>query len=101
MKAKDIVTFKTVDEFGASFGLSALDMELLRQKKCAIARLKKIREDQEITQTQLAKLVGTKQPAIARMEAGDVGGISLDFISKIAMVLGVVVTIRPPKNNTA
>jgi DNA-binding XRE family transcriptional regulator len=101
MRNKNTVTFKSADDFGLAFGLSDLDMELLRQKKRFIAKLRKTREDLGMTQAHLAKLVGTKQPAIARMEAGDIGSVSLDFIGKIAMVLGTTMTIRPPKHDAA
>jgi DNA-binding XRE family transcriptional regulator len=101
MKPKNTVTFKSADDFGRAFGLSDLDIELIRQKRRLIAKLKKVREDLGMTQAHLAKLVGTKQPAIARMEAGDIGSVSLDFIGKIAMVLGITVTIRPAKHDAA
>ena len=44
-------------------------------------------------QASLAKLVDTKQPAIARMESGLVSEISLDFLVKIAHVLGMSFTV--------
>ena len=47
------------------------------------ARLKK-----GLTQMQLAKLIGTKQPAIARLEAGNVSWLpSLEMLFKIANAL--------------
>lgn len=46
------------------------------------ARLKK-----KMTQAQLAKKIGTKQPSIARIENGDTLP-SLDFLEKIAKALG-------------
>ena len=48
-----------------------------------------------MSQTQLAKLVGTKQPAIARVEAGVLSEVSFDFLVKIAWALGVTLTLRP------
>jgi len=47
-----------------------------------VARLKK-----GITQKQLAEKIGTKQPAIARLEAGNVNP-SLGFLNKAASVMG-------------
>lgn len=96
MKEKN-KSFKSRKEFGAFLGLSDLDMELVGQKKKLIEKLKKARNDQEISQAELAKMVQTKQPAIARMESGLVSEISLDFLAKVALVLGVSFTFRSAK----
>lgn len=48
-----------------------------------IARLRK---EKDLTQSELADLVGTSQPAIARLEAGD-QNISLEMIKKLGSVL--------------
>ena len=40
-----------------------------------------------LTQEQLARLVGTKQPAIARLEDADYGGHSLSMLERIATAL--------------
>ena len=45
-----------------------------------------LRKKKKITQKQLAELVNTKQPSIARLESGDYNP-SLDFLKKIAEVL--------------
>lgn len=49
-------SFKSGKEFGAFLGLSDLDMELVGQKKKLIEKLKKARNDQEISQAELAKV---------------------------------------------
>lgn len=46
-----------------------------------------------LTQSELAKKIGTKQSAIARFESGNANP-SLDFISKIAKALNATVEIR-------
>lgn len=79
----------TLDEFGEEIGLKAIDREMIRQKNEIIAQLKLARLKKKISQAELAKRLGTKQPAIARMEAGLVGEVSFDFLIKAAMVLGV------------
>ncbi len=43
-----------------------------------------------LTQTQLAEMVGTKQPSIARLENGE-GSPSLSFLEKVAGALGAEV----------
>jgi DNA-binding XRE family transcriptional regulator len=95
--ADKMTRYKSIDDLGRAFGVSDVEMELIRQKKKAIEKLKKAREKKGLTQTQLAKLVETKQPAIARMEAGDVGSVSFDFIFKVALVLGTPISLKPPK----
>lgn len=90
--------FKTATEFGASLGLSDLDMELIRQKKRIIEKLKRARIRKKISQSQLAFLVGSKQPAIARMESGQVSEVSMDFLFKIAATLNISLIVRPFKD---
>lgn len=47
-----------------------------------------------LTQEKLAKLVGTQQPSIARVENGSITP-SLDFLKKIALAIGT--TLIPPR----
>ena len=46
-----------------------------------------------LTQTQLAQMVGTKQPSIARLEKGD-SKPSLAFLEKLAEALGARLEVR-------
>ena len=75
--------------------MSALEIELIRQKKRIIEKLRKARERQGLSQTELAEMVSSKQPAIARMESGQVSEVSLDFLCKVALALEVPFTIKP------
>jgi transcriptional regulator with XRE-family HTH domain len=50
-------------------------------------QIARLRIQRGLTQAQLAALVGTKQPSIARLEAGDTLP-SLSFLEKVAAVLG-------------
>ena len=86
--------YKNANELGRALGLSALEMELILQKKKLIEKLKTARLKKKISQAKLADLVGSKQPAIARMESGLVSEVSLDFLTKIALVLEVGFTIK-------
>lgn len=47
-----------------------------------------------LTQKQLADLVGTKQPVIARLEDADYEGHSLTMLSRIAAALGRRLEVR-------
>jgi ribosome-binding protein aMBF1 (putative translation factor) len=46
------------------------------------------RKNAGLTQAKLAKLIGTKQPVIARLEDADYQGHSLSMLQKIAAALG-------------
>lgn len=96
MKSKS-ERFKSAKDFGRALGLSDIEMELIRQKKRLIERLKAARARKGLSQAEVARLVGSKQPAIARMEAGQVSQVSMDFLLRAALVLGISVTIKPTK----
>ncbi len=51
-----------------------------------ISQIIDLRKKKKITQKQLAELINTKQPSIARFESGDYNP-SLEFLKKIAEVL--------------
>ena len=94
MKAK-VERYKSADEFGKSLGLTEFDIKLIRQKKKIIEKLRHARKQKGISQAELAEMVASRQPAIARMESGQVSEVSLDFLCKVAMALEVSFTIRP------
>ena len=53
-----------------------------------VARLiYKIRKMAGLTQAELAELIGSKQPVIARLEDADYGGHSLTMLQRIAIAL--------------
>ena len=56
-----------------------------------------LRAEKNLTQSQLAKLVGTSQPAIARLESGSYTKLSLSFLRKVADALGAVPEIHLKK----
>ena len=87
--------FKSAKSFGAALGLSDLDMELIHQKKLLIEKLKEVRLRKKISQAVLAEKIGSKQPAIARMESGQVSEVSMDFLLKVAFALQTPVHIDP------
>jgi predicted XRE-type DNA-binding protein len=89
--------FISAREFGRALGLSDVEMELIRQKKRLIGRLKAARVKKRLSQADMARLLGSKQPAIARMEAGQISQVSMDFLLRAALTLRISVTIRPSK----
>jgi transcriptional regulator with XRE-family HTH domain len=74
-------------------GLGEIDMELARQKVKLIEKLKAKRIARGLSQAALAKRIGSLQPAIARMESGQISQVSMDFLLKIALILDLSVTI--------
>lgn len=97
MKSKvsdKVVKYKSAYTFGRALGLSPFEIELIRQKKKIVEKLRKARESQGLSQSELAKMVLSHQPAIARMESGQMSEVSLDFLCKVALALDVSVTIR-------
>lgn len=89
--------YLNVDEFGHAVGLTSLDKEMIRQKNRIIDYLKEVRLKKGVSQYEVAKRLGTKQPAIARMEAGDTGEVSFDFLVRVALALRVSLEITPLK----
>jgi ribosome-binding protein aMBF1 (putative translation factor) len=69
-----------------------VDEELLH---AAIARMiLEARTKAGLTQVELARRVGTRQPAIARIEDADYRGHSLGLLSRIARALGLALAVR-------
>lgn len=71
----------------------ALEYEKLKPKYALISQLIEARAKKGITQKQLAKKIGTKQSAIARLESGNANP-SLSFLEKIALALGYKLKIQ-------
>lgn len=59
--------------------------------------LREMREDAGMTQTELAKKVGTTQSVIARLEDAEYTGHSLTMVERIATVCGVALKLRAEK----
>lgn len=61
-----------------------------------------LRKKAELTQTQLAKLVGTKQANIARIESADYTGYTLKTLEKVTKALKAKLEIKivPANNNS-
>ena len=77
-------------EFKAEY--EALEDEFILAKE-----IMQLRKSNKLTQKELAKLAGTSQPAIARLESGNYKNLSLSFIRKVAEALGAVTEIHLKK----
>ena len=62
--------------------------------KAAVARqIYQLRTTRGLTQKQLAEMIGTKQPVIARLEDADYQGHSLAILFRIAAALGCSLSV--------
>lgn len=64
-----------------------VEYEKLRPRYEAVKQIIRARKEQNITQAELAKRVGTQKSNISRLESGNYNP-SLDFLSKVAESLG-------------
>ncbi|HWX41855.1 MAG TPA: helix-turn-helix transcriptional regulator [Blastocatellia bacterium] len=76
--------FGTVQEF---LGLSDAEAALIELRLILAAHLKKIRQKHKVTQMALAKAIGSSQPRVAKIEAGD-PSVSLDLLIKASFAAG-------------
>lgn len=69
-----------------------IEYEKLRSRYEAIEQIIRARKEQNITQAELAKRVGTQKSNISRLESGNYNP-SLDFLAKIAESLGKKISV--------
>jgi DNA-binding XRE family transcriptional regulator len=65
-----------------------------RQALNLAMKIAKLREKKGLSQQQLAKLMGTSQQAISRIESGEYEGFTLKTLEKIAEATGTRVKIE-------
>ena len=70
-----------------------VEYERLRPRYEAIGQIIKARKEQNITQAELAKRVGTQKSNISRLESGNYNP-SLDFLAKVSEALGKSLSVR-------
>lgn len=88
----------TWDNLRKEFDLSEEDKRIIELEKNLIRTLVAIREENGITQSQLAELCGVKQPTIARLEKS-LHSPQLDSILKVLVPLGYTLQIVPIKKS--
>jgi predicted transcriptional regulator len=62
----------------------------LEEEFTLAAEIVALRTEMNMTQKELANIVGTSQPAIARLESGRYSNVSMRFIRKVAQALHAV-----------
>jgi DNA-binding XRE family transcriptional regulator len=78
----------SVDEF---LGLSTAEAAYIELKLALSTQLKQCRQQQKLTQVELAKRLKSNQSRIAKMEAGD-PSVSLDLLIRSLLALGLTTT---------
>ncbi len=73
------------------------EYEALEEEFTLAKEVMQLRRSNNLTQKDLAKLSGTSQPAIARLESGNYKNLSLSFIRKVAEALGTTPEIHLKK----
>src|SRR6516162_10908912 len=73
------------------------DLEEARVNAEAARLIYQLRSDAKLSQSELAKLVGTTQSVVSRLEDDDYDGHSLTMLARIAAALGqrIVLTAKP------
>lgn len=71
----------------------ANEYEKLGPRYEAIQQIIQARNEQNITQAELAKRIGTQKSKISRLESGDYNP-SLDFLAKVAKGLGKKLSVQ-------
>ena len=85
-----IKTYKDIDSFSKEvLGLSDYDNWLIVTKNKIISSIVKARKKKSISQKELAEVLGTTQSVISRIENGTSRHITLDYLMKVASVLGI------------
>ena len=72
------------------------EFDKLVPRYTVISEVIKARIKNKLTQSEIAKKVGTKQSAIARLESGNINP-SLEFLRRIAQVMGYKLTVHLSK----
>jgi ribosome-binding protein aMBF1 (putative translation factor) len=70
-------------------GLDEYDSWLITTKNKIIASIVKARKKESMSQKDLAEILNTTQSVISRIENGTSKSITLDYLMKVASVLGI------------
>lgn len=73
---------------GAFLGLSEQELRYVEIKLALSEKVREVRQGRNLTQAQAAKLAGSSQSRLAKMEAGD-PAVSVDLLVKTLIALGI------------
>jgi predicted XRE-type DNA-binding protein len=72
---------------GEWLDLTAAQVEMIEVRVALAKKLRRMREGRQMTQADLAKSLGTSQPRVSKMEAGD-PEVTLDLLIRSLLALG-------------
>lgn len=84
----------TWDKLRVELDITEEDEQVIQIEKELIKTMVKIREEKELTQSELAKICGVKQPVIARLEKA-VHSPQLDSLLRVLVPMGYSLQIVP------
>lgn len=93
---KGEMKMKTWDELRGELRLSEEEEKIIQIEKDLIKTMVSIREEQGLSQAELAEMCNLKQPTIARMEKNS-HSPRIDSILKVLVPLGYTLQIVPRK----
>ena len=93
MKRRSYTTFSDLKERALKSPEVKAEYERLKPRYDLISAIIDARIKVGLTQEELAKRIGTKQSAIARLESGNVNP-SISFLEKISHALGLTLKIQ-------
>ena len=90
---------------GEFLGLSLEESQIVEMKLALSESLRRCREKRHLTQHELAKLLGSSQSRVAKLEAG-APGVSLDLLIRALLLAGAAAAnigrdLRPRKRSAA
>lgn len=91
--SKASITFESFEQELLKDEELRIEYENLKPRYDIISQMIQIRNEEGITQEELARRIGTKKSNISRMESGNYNP-SLDFLVKIANGLGCTLNIH-------
>lgn len=87
---KKIKSYKNVREFSSKgMGLSDYEAWLISFKNSLIKLIIETRKHNDLTQGDLAEMLGTTQSVISRMECGSTRNITIDYLLRVISGLGI------------
>ncbi len=90
---KNSITFKNLKQEFMNDEAFKAEYERLQPRYEIISQIIEARKENNITQSELAKRVGTQKSNISRLESGTYNP-SLDFLIKVARGLGKELTVK-------
>ena len=73
---------------GEWLDLSSAQVEMIEVRVALAMTLRRLRESRKMTQVDLARLLGTSQPRVSKMETGD-PSVTIDLLIRALLALGL------------